>query len=100
MDEVRRNPDTVVESGMIDPDKALDAVIKMYQREGKSNEWILMRINTKIQRAAFTSALKAAMADTTQTQYGKATNEIYLGLWDDGCAGELDDRQELTWSGC
>ncbi len=82
VDLVRREPEKIIETITADPDKALDAVIKMYQREGKSDEWILMRINTKIQRAAFTSALKAAMADTTQTQYGKATNEIYLGLWE------------------
>ncbi len=82
-DLVRRNPETLIEAvADNDPDKALDAVIKMYQREGKSDEWIFMRINTKIQRAAFTSALKAAIADTAQTHYSTATNQIYLGLWE------------------
>ncbi len=82
VDEVRRNPAAALDAVISDPDKALDAVIKMYQREGKSDEWILMRINTKIQRAAFTSALKAAMTDIEQSHSGRATNEIYLGLWE------------------
>lgn len=38
VDEVRRKPETVVETGAIDPETALDAVIKMYQRQGKSDE--------------------------------------------------------------
>lgn len=40
-----------------------------------------MRINTKIQRLAFTSALGAAVAEIAQSHYGQATNEIYFGLW-------------------
>lgn len=81
VDEVRREPEKVVTSGAIDPETALEAVIKMYQRQGKSDEWIRMRINTKIHRVAFISALKASMAEIVQFQYGQATNQIYLGLW-------------------
>ncbi len=72
VDFMRREPEKALESIASNPDKVLDTIIKMYQREGKSNEWILMRMNTKIQRAAFTSALKAAMLETAQTHYGLA----------------------------
>lgn len=51
-------------------------------------------MNTKIQRAAFTSALKAAMLETAQTHYGLATNEIYLGLWE-RTAKKLKEEMDL-----
>lgn len=93
-DQVRRKPETVVESGAIDPDSALDAIIKMYQRQGKSEEWIWMRMNTKIHRLAFISALKGAMTEVVQFQYGQATNHIYLGLWQ-RTARRLKEEMEL-----
>ncbi len=81
VDLVRRKPETVIESGAIDPDQAIDAAIAEYKRQGKSEEWINARVFGKLKRATFTAALKQAIADITQEHYRIATDDIYLGLW-------------------
>ncbi len=81
VDEVRRKPETVVTSGAIDPDKAIEAAIAEYKRRGKSDEWIQARLLGKVKRGMFTAALKVAMAEISRKHYGYATNEVYLGLW-------------------
>ncbi len=81
VDLVRRKPETVIESGAIDPDKAIDAAIEEYRRRGKDDGWINARLAGKVKRAMFTAALKAAITDMLKSHYAMATNEIYLGLW-------------------
>lgn len=81
VDLMRREPETAISSGAIDPDKAIEAAIAEYKRQGKSDEWINARIFGKLKRATFTAALKSAIADITQEHYRLATDDIYLGLW-------------------
>lgn len=95
VDEVRRRPETVVESGAIDPDKVLDAVIEEYKRRGKDDSWINARITGKVKRAMFTAALKTVILDLSEKHFGMATNEVYVGLWGRN-ADQL--RQEMKLS--
>jgi hypothetical protein len=82
VDLVRREPDTVITSGAIDPDAAIDAAIEAYRKQGKDDRWISARLTGKIKRIQFTTALKAAVADMlTKQHYALATDEIYKGLW-------------------
>ncbi|HLA43059.1 MAG TPA: hypothetical protein VJZ27_06470 [Aggregatilineales bacterium] len=90
-DLVRREPETVITSGAIDPDEAIDAAINEYRRRGKSDAWINARITGKVKRKMFTEALSAAIADMMNQYYGWATNEIYEGLW--GRTAELLRKQ-------
>jgi hypothetical protein len=80
-DLVRRKPETVLTSGAIDPDQAIDAAIEEYRRRGKSDGWINARLTGKVKRKMFTAALKAAIADIMEFHFALATNEIYEGLW-------------------
>jgi hypothetical protein len=82
VDEVRLDPKTVLTSGAISPDQALDAVIEMYRAQGQSDEWIQMRLQSKIKRDEFVRALREAINDIlNHRHYAIATNDIYLGLW-------------------
>lgn len=72
----------LVDDIRIDPDKAMEIAIEGYRRMGKDDRWIGARLNGKIKRERFTSALKASVADyLTQRHYAVATDDIYLGLW-------------------
>ncbi len=82
VDLVRREPEVLIDTGAIDPDQAIDAVIETYQRQGKDDKWISARLTGKVKRHQFTAALTAAIADIQSWHYGAATNEIYVGLWD------------------
>ena len=94
VDLVRLEPETAVTSGAIDPDEAIDAAIKAYRAQGKDDRWIRARLEGKIKREKFTSALQAAVAILlTRLHYAIATDEIYKGLWGRTAAilrGELD----------
>ncbi|NJR12452.1 hypothetical protein HC776_00740 [bacterium] len=93
---MRLDPKTVLVSGAITPDQALDAVIQMYRDQGKSDEWIQMRLQSKIKRDEFVKALGAAVQDfINHRHYAIATNDIYVGLWG-RTAGHL--KQELSVS--
>jgi hypothetical protein len=81
-DNVRIDPQTVLTSGAITPDQAIDAAIAMYRAQGKDDRWIQVRIQGKIKRNMFTAALSAAVAEVlTPRHYATATDDIYLGLW-------------------
>lgn len=60
VDLVRREPETVVTSGALNTDQAVDATIKGYRKQGKDDHWITVRILGKIKREQFTTALKEA----------------------------------------
>lgn len=81
VDLVRREPETVIESGALDPDAAIDAAIEAYRRMGKDDRWISARVDGKVKRVKFTAALKAAVVDLAKDRFALATDEIYLGLW-------------------
>jgi hypothetical protein len=82
VDLVRREPETVVSSGAIDPDTALDAVVQYYRRQGKDDNWISARLTGIVKRNQFTAALKEAVAEVLhQLHFKIATDDIYLGLW-------------------
>ncbi len=63
VDQIRREPETVVTSGAINPDKAIDAAINAYRAQGKDDRWIQARVEGKIKRHLFTAALNAAVAE-------------------------------------
>jgi hypothetical protein len=82
VDEVRRNPDTVVLSGAMTPDQAIEAAIEAYRAQGKTDAWIMSRLEGKIKRQQFTTALSAAVRDVlNRSHYAIATDDIYKGLW-------------------
>jgi len=82
IDEMRLNPKTVLTSGAMTPDQALDAAIEMYRAQGKDDEWIQARLDGKIKRNQFIIALKSAVADMLNPRhYATATDDIYRGLW-------------------
>jgi len=81
-DEIRRAPETALTSGAMTPDQAIDAAIAMYRAQGKDDKWIQARIQGKIKRNMFTSALNAAVAEVlTPRHYAIATDDVYTGLW-------------------
>jgi hypothetical protein len=81
-DEVRRKPETVVLSGAVTPDQAIDAAIQAYRAQGKDDKWIHARLEGKIKRNHFITALTAAVADMLSPRhYATATDDIYKGLW-------------------
>jgi hypothetical protein len=82
VDAVRRNPDTIVLSGAVTPDQAIDAAIRAYRSQGKDDRWIRARIEGKIKRNMFTAALSEAVAEMLNPKhYAIATDDVYLGLW-------------------
>ncbi len=82
VDLVRREPESVLTSGAIDPDDVIDAAIEAYRRQGKDERWISARLTGKIKRMQFTAALKTAVAEVlTKPHYALATDEVYKGLW-------------------
>lgn len=81
VDGVRRDPDKLVES-INNPDKLLDAFIEYHRKRGKDDRWIQMRIDSKIKRNRFTSALAEFVRDVlTPRHYATATDDVYRGLW-------------------
>lgn len=94
---MRRDPQTVITSGAIDPDKALEVVVDYYRNQGKDDNWINARLTGIIKRQQFTAALKSAVASITRNQYGQATNEVYMGLWQ-RTAQQLKDEIGLSSS--
>jgi len=82
VDEVRLDPNSIVSSGAMTPDQAIDAAIQAYRAQGKDDKWIRARIEGKIKRNLFTAALNAAVAEAlSPRQYATATDDIYVGLW-------------------
>lgn len=65
----------------LDPGKAIDAGIAGYTRQDKDERWIASRVSSKISRQQFTNALRDALAKSEPQVYGKATNAVYVGLW-------------------
>ncbi|MCS6834965.1 MAG: hypothetical protein NZ750_02980 [Anaerolineae bacterium] len=82
VDEVRREPEKLVDAIVINPDKLLEAFIEYHRKRGKDDHWIQMRIDSKIKRSRFTAALAEFVRDVlTPRHYATATDDIYKGLW-------------------
>ncbi|HUN07710.1 MAG TPA: hypothetical protein PLQ56_13965 [Aggregatilineales bacterium] len=53
-----------------------------YREQGKPSSWQDERINGIVDRKRFTDALSAAVANSMDSIYGHATNELYKHLWE------------------
>ncbi len=72
----------VVDDIRIDPDKALEAAIDGYRRQGKTEKWIQARIMGKVARLYFVAAFTQSMREKpVPKHYAMITDEVYLGLW-------------------
>jgi hypothetical protein len=72
----------VIDEIRIDPEQAMDTVIAMYKRMGRSDEWIARRIQSKIARNRFTGAFRVSQrVEPTPKHYAMITDEMRLGLW-------------------
>jgi hypothetical protein len=81
VDEIRREPDKLAET-VGNPDKLLEAFIEYHRKRGKDDRWIHMRIDSKIKRNQFTTALAEFVQDLlTRRHYATATDDVYRGLW-------------------
>ncbi len=81
LDDIRIDPDKVFEE--VDPDTALDAAIRAYKKQGKSEHWIAARLQGKIQREKFTTAFQQSLQTPPSSwQFATITNSMRLGLWD------------------
>jgi hypothetical protein len=81
VDQVRLEPDKIFEA-VKDPDKLLNAFIEYHRKRGKSDSWILMRMESKIKRNRFTAALAEFVIEHLgRPQYATATDDVYQGLW-------------------
>ncbi len=81
LDDIRIDPDKVFEDA--DPDQVLDAAIRAYKKQGKSEHWIAARLQGKIQRERFTAAFQRSLKTPPSSwQFGTITNTMRLGLWD------------------
>jgi hypothetical protein len=71
-----------VDEQRIDPDKAIDAAVAGYRRQGHSEKWIQTRILSKLARLYFTASFtKSLRSKPHKWQYAVITDEVYLGLW-------------------
>lgn len=75
------NAGVLVDQIRIDPEKGVDAAREAFRMQGKEEEWIDERLGGKLNRIRFTNALKAAVCEIKQIDYGLATNNLYVGLW-------------------
>ncbi len=81
LDDIRIDPDKIFDE--VDPDTAMDAAIRAYKKQGKSEHWIAARLQGKIQREKFTAAFKQSLQTPPSSwQFGTITNTMRLGLWD------------------
>jgi hypothetical protein len=74
------------------PQLAIDRAVLTWQKQGKSEEWIKQRLNSKGTRLMFTGALKEA--GVSGDGYGKCTNAIYEPLFEAN-AKELRETKSL-----
>jgi hypothetical protein len=89
VDEMRRDENLIVISSGMSADQMLDATgraaeatRKAYRKQGKSERWIDMRLQGKMRRDQFVTALGMAIAESLKRHhYATATDDIYKGLW-------------------
>jgi len=73
----------IVDAIRRDPEKGVDVAHEAYRMQGKSEEWIETRNESKYRREQFTNALTQAVGEAAIQgfHYAFATNNIYQGLW-------------------
>lgn len=62
--------------------RSLDRTVERYKLEGKSDSWIVVRVEGIVTRKQFVEALKNAVLDAPSTIYAQSTDKLYRGLWD------------------
>lgn len=62
--------------------RSLDRTIDRYKSEGKSDNWITIRIEGIVTRKRFVEALKNAVLNAPPSIYSQSTDKLYRGLWD------------------
>jgi hypothetical protein len=62
--------------------RSLDRTVADYQRIGKPEGWIAVRVEGIVTRKRFVDALKNAVIDELPTMYAQTTDHLYIGLWD------------------
>lgn len=62
--------------------RSLDRTIEKYKLEGKSDSWIVVRVEGIVTRKQFVEALKSAVLNAPPTIYAQTTDRLYKVLWD------------------
>lgn len=62
--------------------RSLDRTVEEYQRLGKPENWIALRVEGIVTRKRFVEALKNAVIDQLPSMYAQTTDKLYKGLWD------------------
>lgn len=62
--------------------RSLDRTVEEYQRLGKPENWIALRVEGIVTRKRFVEALKNAVIDELPSMYAQTTDKLYKGLWD------------------
>jgi DNA-damage-inducible protein D len=73
--------------------RSLEETEARYRSEGRSNSWIVARIEGIVTRKQFMEALQKAVIDAIPTMYAQTTEKLYAGLWNRTTAqlrGELN----------
>ncbi len=61
--------------------RSLERTVDEYQRIGKPDSWIALRIEGIVTRKRFVDALKNAVIDELPSMYAQTTDRLYRGLW-------------------
>lgn len=81
VDEIRRDPEKLT-ANVSNPDTLLDQFIEYHRKRGMDDRWIQKRIESKIKRNQFTTALTEFVQHAlTPRHYATATDDVYRGLW-------------------
>ncbi|MBN1453564.1 MAG: hypothetical protein JW963_21290 [Anaerolineales bacterium] len=102
-DTMRRDPQVraQIAAAVIDEDpeavvgEVMDRVSDGYQRAGRSDSWIEVRVQGIVTRKQFTSALRAAVLNAPKHMYAQSTERLYKGLLDRTTA-QLRGDLEIT----
>ncbi|MBC7869542.1 MAG: hypothetical protein H7Y09_01775 [Chitinophagaceae bacterium] len=82
-----------------DAETLIHAGMDKWRREGKSEEWMQLRIQGIVTRKQFTEALKAAVLNAPRSLFIDATEKVYMGLWKRTTAqlrGDLDLEEKAN----
>jgi hypothetical protein len=61
--------------------RSLDRTVEKYQREGKPDSWIAVRVEGIVTRKQFVEALRNAVLNAPSNMYSLSTDRLYKGLW-------------------
>lgn len=61
--------------------RSLETATEKYRLEGRSESWVVARIEGVVTRKQFVEALKSAVIDALPIMYAMATEKVYVGLW-------------------